>query len=217
MAFHSIWVRDDRVRTSSCFIPPTLSACLPWKEDSTPDGCLSGCWRKMVAWPTQDQGKVGGVEVSQVWSLGIPVGPSPTVSSSVCRQQERERCWNCACCWQQSGDSGWKLSNVCHLSNAVVIHNQLQNNSHWVWLLFAVLVGKGHFREDFRGDCSYVSSRNDFDRRPFVLEEHYFMVLFISFLLQICFLLCMHGCFLISEESMYSSSVYLLFRGYIFL
>lgn len=46
---------------------------------------------------------------------------------------------------------------------------------------------------------------------PFVLEEDYFMVLFISFLLQICFLLHMHGYFLISEETVYSGLVYLLF------
>lgn len=143
-----------------------------------------------------------GVEGSQVSSLGVRVGPSPTLTSSGCRQQEEVlKQWLSPAAVKRLWVGVVKRvlldQRCCHSQPAT---------EHWVWLLFTVLAVKGQFREDFRGDCSYLSLRNDFVRMPFVGED-YFMVHLISFLLQVCFILHMYCYFLISEETVYSSLV----------
>lgn len=134
MAFHSIWVRGDRVRTSSCFLPlPCLPAHPKRRTQHLRCACLAGEERR---WHDQPR-----IEARWGWEwgrcdLGEFLSASPAVRSSGCGQQER--CWSCGCRWQHSGDCGWELSNLCHLSNDtnVVIHNQLRGNSYWVWLFF---------------------------------------------------------------------------------
>lgn len=206
MAFHSIWVRGDRVRTSSCFLPlPCLPAHPERRTQHLRCACLAGEERW---WHRQHRIEARwGVGVRQVWSWGVPVG--------------HLLLWGALAVGSRSGAGAAAVAG----STREIVGGSCQTCVTWVMTpvlsfttsyratatefgSFSQLVVKSQFREDFRGDCSYLSLRNYFDRMAFVLEEDYFMVLFISFLLQVCFLLHMHGYFLISEETVYSSLVY---------